>query len=465
MRTVTLAGGALLAATLMACGDENPMSSASESGSTMPAGKLTLSNSVAATAERPNGIYGSGPRTFTVTIENRAPSYVFHGAGVFNTPAGEAGPGPALPGGAYEFSFVAGDGAMLSFATMYVQSNDLFFAPGEAGVALFEGGAPISGDITAQIGLWDAGTEVNQEPGTGADQAPRQSGADTGASEGGPVQPVSDGFSYPAVDGVIAVTVSSQADAGATRFTVRIANLETSSTPLAPGVWVVHAAAAPLFTSGSKDRGAGLEGLAEDGNPGPLSEALQAEVGVPVILAPGAWAVHRHGNALYQNGAPDRGEGLENLAEDGDPSGLAASAASRPNVSSAGAFTTPSGAAEPGVLLPGHMYEFEVTARPGDRLSLATMFVQSNDLFYGTSSHGLPLYRGWVPRHGDVTGEIYLWDAGTETNQAPGWGADQAPRQSGPDTGAAEQGAVMLVEDGFSYPSVAAAIVVSISNR
>ena len=60
---------------------------------------------------------------------------------------------------------------------MYVQSNDLFLSPGDTGIALFaDDGLPISGDITAQIGLWDAGTEVNEEPGVGANQAPRQAG-------------------------------------------------------------------------------------------------------------------------------------------------------------------------------------------------------------------------------------------------------------------------------------------------
>ena len=47
----------------------------------------------------------------------------------------------------------------LSFATMYVQSNDLFLAPGDTGIALFIDEQPISGDVTALVRLWDAGTE------------------------------------------------------------------------------------------------------------------------------------------------------------------------------------------------------------------------------------------------------------------------------------------------------------------
>jgi hypothetical protein len=103
------------------------------------------------------------------------------------------------------------EGDMLSFATMYVQSNDLFFSPGETGISLFPGGNPVTGDITAQVLLFDAGTEVNEQPGVGPNQAPRQAAPDTGPDENGTVRAISDvldGFTYPAVDAVITVTIS-----------------------------------------------------------------------------------------------------------------------------------------------------------------------------------------------------------------------------------------------------------------
>jgi hypothetical protein len=37
-------------------------------------------------------------------------------------------------------------------------------APNEPGIALFSNSKPISGDITAKIILWDAGTEINEKP-------------------------------------------------------------------------------------------------------------------------------------------------------------------------------------------------------------------------------------------------------------------------------------------------------------
>ena len=36
-------------------------------------------------------------------------------------------------------------------------------------------GKPLSGEVTSQLGLFDAGTEVNEEPGVGSSQAPRRS--------------------------------------------------------------------------------------------------------------------------------------------------------------------------------------------------------------------------------------------------------------------------------------------------
>ena len=130
-------------------------------------------------------------------------------SGVFNTPVGDDKPGPALPGKAYEFAIVAMPGEKLAFTTMFGQSNDLFYAPGEAGIALFDGkGRPVGGDVTAQIALWDAGTEVNEEPGFGMNQAPRQEAPNTGTSEKRMVAKVKDAFHYPKVSEVLKVTIT-----------------------------------------------------------------------------------------------------------------------------------------------------------------------------------------------------------------------------------------------------------------
>ncbi len=55
--------------------------------------------------------------------------------------------------------------------------------------------------------LWDSGTEVNQAIGMGADQAPRQSGANTGAADEDNTVRITMGDDIPAVDSIIRVTI------------------------------------------------------------------------------------------------------------------------------------------------------------------------------------------------------------------------------------------------------------------
>ncbi|MGH9930054.1 MAG: spondin domain-containing protein [Pyrinomonadaceae bacterium] len=113
--------------------------------------------------------------------------------GVFNTPLSEMGPGPIRPGGAYEFSFTAMPGMKLFMAQMFGQSNDWFYAPTAAGIALFDAkGNPVSGDITDRMILWNAGTEVDEEIGIGPNQGPRQKGPNMGVDEHGVVSRVKD---------------------------------------------------------------------------------------------------------------------------------------------------------------------------------------------------------------------------------------------------------------------------------
>ena len=66
----------------------------------------------------------------------------------------------------------------------------------EKPIALFDSkGEPVSGDVTSSFTLYDAGTEVDEEPGVGPTQAPRQKAPNTGADEHGVVhRPVKDAF-------------------------------------------------------------------------------------------------------------------------------------------------------------------------------------------------------------------------------------------------------------------------------
>lgn len=124
----------------------------------------------------------------------------------FAIPMGGSAPAPIFPGEKYQVSFMASEGDMLSFATMFVQSNDVFVAP--EGISLFSNGLAMTGDITMYLKLWDAKTEMNEFPGAGMYQAPRQAGANMGMDESGMVEMVNDGFTYPAVANIIKVTLS-----------------------------------------------------------------------------------------------------------------------------------------------------------------------------------------------------------------------------------------------------------------
>ena len=408
--------------------------------------------------DQPKGGAGQPEGNFTVTIKNVSETYEFFESGVFNTPYGADSPGPLLPGNSYSVTFHASKGHKLTFATMFVKSNDLFYGTSDEGLDLFdnlfEGEKAETIDITDKVYLWDAGTEVNQEPGTGADQ-PLNGGTDTGADENGNVRMEDDPYSYPEVNETIKVTLSYD---GISEFTLTIKNLESSFTPLAPGVWVTHTQPYALYQEGMPDYGEGLEALAEDGKPGMLGEYLAMNSGYVSPLAPGAWVVHNKNKVLFEEGKADYGYGLEALAEDGDPSGLAEWLADEDYQS--GVFNTPSGADEPGPLMPGDSYSFSFKANIGEYLSFATMLVHTNDLFFAPGERGIRLFKGDWPADGNITQKIKLWDAGTEVNEYPGTGIHQPARLNG---GVDENGVVMPVDDEFTYPDVDQVVEVTIS--
>lgn len=164
-------------------------------------------------------------------------------------------------------------------------------------------------------------------------------------------------------------------------------------------------------------------------------------------LAPGVFAVHNPKDTLFAPGELDRAQGLEALAEDGDPDVLVTTLSRDATVRRIDTFSVPDGAAEPGPALPGSSYSFTFTAVPGDHLSFATMFVQSNDWFFAPESAGISLFDGDTPLDGEISDLVLLWDAGTEVDETPGAGPNQAPRQAGPNTGAAQGAPISVVDD------------------
>ncbi len=122
----------------------------------------------------------------------------------------ETGGGALLPGQSYRVVFNAESAeSRLSFAVPYFQANDIIVGTGNDGVPLFNAdGTARSGDITSDFQFLDVGTEVNEAPGQGPNQVIRQPKENTGTSENNPVAAPNDGFSYPAVNATLRVTIN-----------------------------------------------------------------------------------------------------------------------------------------------------------------------------------------------------------------------------------------------------------------
>jgi hypothetical protein len=169
----------------------------------------------------------------------------------------------------------------------------------------------------------------------------------------------------------------------------------------------------------------------------------------PFALSPGMFVLSEKKAALFTEAKPARKNGLEMQAEDGDPSGLVASLMAMHHSSNLhGIFNTPVGAMAAGPIRPGDSYEFTVMAAPGMKLFMTQMFGQSNDWFYAPSTNGIALFDGKDNAiSGDITDQLYLWDAGTEKDEEIGIGPNQGPRQKGTNTGDDEHGTVHRVKD------------------
>lgn len=125
-------------------------------------------------------------------------------------------------------------------------------------------------------------------------------------------------------------------------------------------------------------------------------------------LAPPAIVTHRTQYKLWESGTY-ASAGIEAIAETGDPSTAIADAADSNRVTSA---------ITPGVPLTlyGTVVDdftdsvtVEIQARPGDRISIASMLICTNDGFVGLQSLLLP-------RTGEKTRYLGNYDAGTEYN-------------------------------------------------
>ncbi len=136
----------------------------------------------------------------------------------------------------------------------------------------------------------------------------------------------------------------------------------------------------------------GLESIAEDGNPATLGTYAAMTSGITYPASPGAWLLHKTGSKpLFAPGAADYGKGIEAAPEDGNAAPLGASLSSLDDYVTGAIFNTPVAAVAPGPMLPGSQYSFTFDASPGDSLSFASMLAATNDVFFAPLDTGIPL--------------------------------------------------------------------------
>jgi hypothetical protein len=376
--------------------------------------------------------------SFNITIKNVVQ---YLNAQVFNTHNNATQPGPIPdPGCFYTIDFKAvPPGGKLSFATMSVVSNDWFFAPKAEGITLFEDGMPVTGDVTDQVYLWDAGVEEE-------DPATRTSEPD-GATNGEPDD--DDTVRIVTTDVAEFVKIYLDYDEASSYFTLKIENVrgnkvETDPIVITPGIVVIHAQDNALFEPGQPDSGHGLAKIAVQGDPSDIHAWLTAtcDNGAPLrlsssftVFAPGiVYAYDADYDPVFVQGEPAvAGSGIEEIAEDGN-SGIMFEYITN----ELGFYAAQSNEMMP--VGPGGSLTFTLEAPVGYKLGFNTMFVFSNDWFISSDNGGYHLFNGdGSPRTGsEITHQAYLYDAGTEIDQPVGLGPDQAPFQSGPNTGAAD---------------------------
>lgn len=200
--------------------------------------------------------------------------------GSFDTPVGEMMAGPAHPGESFTFTVTVNPDERLHLASMYGASNDWFFGVEGDGINVQQyQRASRSGafNITGAIGLYDAGTEVDENLSAARYNGPNQLKPNTGLAD--PVAYVRGlcDFASFEVGNFIDVTVTPTMRTSQYQVTINV--LSHSPTGISPGVfWVAKTGAGSPFAIFEKNKAPrmnGLEALAEDGNHLPLMSYLQ----------------------------------------------------------------------------------------------------------------------------------------------------------------------------------------------
>ena len=366
---------------------------------------------------------GAAPQIETISIENVLDSRPLVESGTFQ---GTGSPALILPGQSVTITFSAAKGEALSFATMYGWSNDLFFAPANPGIQVYNGdGTPIEGDVSGQIRLWDNGTRINQAPGASVSHP--------GTPDSQPIKEVSgvdaQGNTYPAASKLVGAMLKYN---GNSTFSLTLTNTSGSTsnpTPLSPGVWSVSYIVGgsllmpnPLYAAGQPTAN-GLTNIAEMGDNSKLWAYVQTITGIFTPLSPVLVVVYNGtDNPIYRLGELDRGQGLKYIAQRGVPDTLFNYLKGVKGVKAVYNLA----ATGTRVLLPvingaaGGKVSQQITVQKGDRLAIATMYGFSNDWFFASMDNGVD-----ATLTGDLSSSIQLYNDGTAIDQFPGAGVTQ----------------------------------------
>lgn len=387
--------------------------------------------------------------TFTLTFENIMSNHTFFQSGKTAL---------ILPGESQSYNFIAGIGTNLSIAKKMMESNDLFFGFDELGFPLYkEDGTPVTGDITQALRLWDAGIATNE----GFDEEDRLIERENSTIQ--LADSLDDGIIYPAVDTMVRFSLTHNGEDGFVLTIENISDLGNMPSAIAPGIFAIHQGDKYVFKANTQASDE-LEVMIVDNNIDLLWNQVAESTGFTSIIGTGIYIVHEAGNPIFTNGEKDRGEGLEILAEYGNPEVLIDALKGDTAFAEVAVFNDPVGNNVlnlGGKLVQGDRYEFSFEANAGDYLSIANMLVETNDLFFAFDDNGLELFPNGEPINGDVTNQLQLWDAGTEANEFPGAGAFQPLRNGGKEN-MDEGGVVRPLNDEFTYPTTDALIRVTI---
>lgn len=358
----------------------------------------------------------------SITIENILQSKSLVESGTFQ----QTGASPLImPGQSVSFKFSAAYGQTITFAAMYGYSSDMFFAPANPGITLYDADKnPIEGDVSKMVKLWDNGTRVNQAPGPDVSRP--------GTPENNPIKEVEgkdeQGNTYLNASSLVKATLKYDGDS---YFTLTLENTSggtANETPLSPGVWAVSYIAggsllnaAPLYEEG-KPTTNGLTALAETGSNTDLANYIKDNTGIFTPLSPILVVTYTGAdNPLFKVGQKDPGNGLMKLAQQGDATDLASALKKVEGVTNIYVLSAESST----VLLPaiGDQSGSKVTQKlqvtAGEHLAIATMYGFSNDWFFASTDNIDP------SKPGDYSSTVKLYDDGTAVDQYPGAGNSQ----------------------------------------